>query len=355
MIFLKQRKIKREDYDNLEPEIRDDSNTEWIIEDLDGSLSISFGSTSIKVVTNVKNVLWSDLVELRDKSTLESGTYYRIIDYETKTTQEMTTSAGHLFDIITLAIDCNKLSEQAFAAESARDEEGYFSNSNLNAWQVWYSLDNDVARFSWADIEEGKGVIYRLIDEFNNDLPYDFKNIKHIVEEVDGTFEYYTFKYTETIDGSLSYAKENKVYKPLKSIGIPKLILNSNTFIKIGNNCDKISLDGDNISINIGDNCLNITTGFDICNLNIGSNSYNIEIDRSLWNIDIKHCTIGSSIHNKLNLNLSGTTANTSTVKTVLTDNNGNYILEYIENGQTVRYKKVLGTEDEWTLIIQGE
>ncbi len=54
----------------------------------------------------------------------------------------------------------------------------YFQNSNLSAWKVWYSLDNDKDRFAWADSENGKGVIYRMIDEHNNDCPYDFKNIQ---------------------------------------------------------------------------------------------------------------------------------------------------------------------------------
>ena len=40
-----------------------------------------------------------------------------------------------------------------------------------------YCLDNDTTRFAWADETNGKGVIYRMIDEFDNDVPYDFKNI----------------------------------------------------------------------------------------------------------------------------------------------------------------------------------
>ena len=138
----------------------------------------------------------------------------------------------------------------------------YFQNSNLSAWKVWYCLDNDTARFAWADdnlpqIEDeggfganvwltrhsnldfggkfawrdtygdvlysdninpkkgdklyikdndtlifdedyvsnikgfGRGVIYRLIDEWNNDCPYDFKNIQ---TKLDGEDVYeYTF------------------------------------------------------------------------------------------------------------------------------------------------------------------
>lgn len=153
----------------------------------------------------------------------------------------------------------------------------YFQNSNLSAWKVWYCLDNDTARFAWADggtvipdtlvvtqdgeevsyirgsgtktvdgttyykwklpvglavstylteqefptesdvfyrynqaaialpltaigtvssfipehVEEGngRGVIYRLIDEFNNDIKYDFKNIQFMRTITDGQYD----------------------------------------------------------------------------------------------------------------------------------------------------------------------
>lgn len=126
-----------------------------------------------------------------------------------------------------------------------------FVNNKLNAWKIWYLLDNDTSRFAWAGASQpdintykltidgvtedvvlrkgantyrqwyyfehtngvvfttssmpdnntkfydevdgsveinvdltydsvliGKGVIYRMIDEFGNDCPYDFKNIQ---------------------------------------------------------------------------------------------------------------------------------------------------------------------------------
>ena len=56
----------------------------------------------------------------------------------------------------------------------------YFSNSNLDAWELKYSLDNDTTRFAWADIENGKGVIYYMKDEYGNECPYDFKNIQFV-------------------------------------------------------------------------------------------------------------------------------------------------------------------------------
>lgn len=51
------------------------------------------------------------------------------------------------------------------------------ANAKLNAWEIKYCLDNDTTRFNWADDVNGKGVIYYMKDEFNNEAEYDFKNI----------------------------------------------------------------------------------------------------------------------------------------------------------------------------------
>jgi hypothetical protein len=201
-----------------------------------------------------------------------------MIDYDTYTSQENTESAMHPFDLILTALDNKTLSEECSAIHSARDVDGYFAHCNLSAWKVWYCLDNNAMRFSWAaqrgvvwgaedtfitffdngeyiynqntyhrfsfdfgmmqgrpgamwihllfltenpsvgdaaeyvlmeedgvigdatsdmnfgtiqsvSVSNGKGVIYRMIDDSNNDCPYDFKNIKHI----QGTYSYYTF------------------------------------------------------------------------------------------------------------------------------------------------------------------
>ena len=47
----------------------------------------------------------------------------------------------------------------------------------VGARQLKYTIDNDATRFAWAD-SEGKGIIYRMIDEHDNDCPYDFKNLQ---------------------------------------------------------------------------------------------------------------------------------------------------------------------------------
>ena len=208
-------------------------------------------------------ILYADLVSLRDNGELVAGSFYRITDYITTTAQENTQSANHPFDVIVLALSENTLAEEAYAIQSARDTDGYFANSNLAAWKLWYCLDNDTERFAWAlgddytyvlctstssyfpnevneatirvmpyeyealvngfrvvytyylsdgseiyfaedkhiynegevsigkyQIQKGKGVIYRMIDEWNNDVPYDFKNILFTRYELNAPDQY---------------------------------------------------------------------------------------------------------------------------------------------------------------------
>ena len=123
----------------------------------------------------VQPITWGDLKAKRDVGGLIPGMQYRITDYTCTTVTSGTRSAGHQFDIIVRADSENKLNEEASAIQHEGDT--YFTNNNLSAWKIWYSLDNDTTRFAWADSTNGKGVIYRMIDEWNNDVPYDFKNI----------------------------------------------------------------------------------------------------------------------------------------------------------------------------------
>ena len=125
---------------------------------------------------NAVSITWANLKAARDGGTLVAGKFYRITDYVTKTVSSNTQSAGHQFDVIVRADSASVLNENAYAALHSGDT--YFANSKLNAWKLKYCLDNDTARFEWADTTNGKGVIYQMVDEFENDLPYDFKNIQ---------------------------------------------------------------------------------------------------------------------------------------------------------------------------------
>ena len=127
----------------------------------------------------IQHVTYAQLVTLRSNSGLIAGQWYRITDYMTTVANDTEArSAGHPFDLLVMATSANTLSEEAKAVKSSRDSNGYFTDANLNAWKVWYSLDNDTTRFQWADTENGKGVIWRMIDEWQNDCPYDFKNVQ---------------------------------------------------------------------------------------------------------------------------------------------------------------------------------
>lgn len=147
-------------------------------------------------------ITYNNLKTLVNNRLLASGMMYRITDYATTTVQENTQSANHQFDIIVRALTESTLDEEAKAVQHEGDE--YFAASNLGGWQLWYTLDNDTSRFAWADATNGKGVIYRLIDENGNDCPYDFKNIQ-MRNPLDGADEnyYYTFD-NNGIDHSLN-------------------------------------------------------------------------------------------------------------------------------------------------------
>lgn len=241
---------------------------------------------SEKISGSIKKVTYAELKMLRDNSQLTPGQQYRITDYITTTNQENTQSARHQFDIIVTANDEKTLNEKAKAI--LHDGTSYFANNDLNAWEIWYCLDNDGDRFAWGGIasekikstsspeqiftfdktisyilfennkyilnigeevniysgtrlyvtllEDGKslrvrdsdsfivssrpitihfsysgtGVIYRMIDEFGNDCPYDFKNIqfKHPIDTEDVNY-YYTFSFYKNrqqyVDASLLF------------------------------------------------------------------------------------------------------------------------------------------------------
>lgn len=201
---------------------------------------VSDGGKTMEMVT------YAQLRDMRDAGELVPGMQYRITDFVTTSVQENTRSAGNQFDIIVTADSANTLNEVARAC--LHEGDTYFSGyeAKLEAWQIWYSLDNDATRFAWAanpetqyvlwheknvlcafhpmegyygesqviglfdafgcehyctpdfqvidesempegscEIVEGsyfKGVIYRMIDEHGNECPYDFKNIQFYTE-----------------------------------------------------------------------------------------------------------------------------------------------------------------------------
>ena len=190
------------------------ATTAFVQDAISGKQATLVSGTNIKTVNGV-NILgsgnaivsyeettWSALKTKRDGGTLTPGMWYRITDYNTTTLQADTQAAGHQFDVIVLATDVNKLSEEARAIKHSGDTYFTTNNANLEAWKIWYCLDNDTNRFAWADSTNGKGVIYRMIDEWNNDCPYDFKNIQFLRDTT--WFNAHT-GWSETVIGEVPY------------------------------------------------------------------------------------------------------------------------------------------------------
>lgn len=154
-----------------------------------------------------QEITWSSLKTLRDNSQLIKGATYRITDFVTTTSQLNTQSANHPFDILVVADDVNVLNENARVIKHSGDT--YFEKCNLSSWQIKYCLDNDSGRFTWASTT-GKGVIYYMKDEFNNECPYDFKNIQFKRYKITAVFQ------TEPFDDwfCLDFTSSNQYLQP---------------------------------------------------------------------------------------------------------------------------------------------
>lgn len=152
-------------------------------------------------------------------------------------------------------------------------KEYYYANDADLIVPIDYKIGDIVYRYEFMVHSAGtvriikankqKGIIYRMIDEYNNECPYDFKNILYLESEglyVYGPGYYYTFsKYDEaeniitdnsTNDGWNSkcniikeYKQNNKIY--LNNI---KLICHGNIY----NECNEFDYDCSNISIASG-------------------------------------------------------------------------------------------------------
>ena len=186
------------------------------------------------ILDNFKNslkeeILYDDLFELKRDSLLIPGKLYHITDYATYSTTSNTDVAKHQFDIIVVALSNDTLSENAKVCLHENDE--YFAGSKLESWEIKYCLDNDVTRFSWADATNGKGVIYYMKDEWDNEAPYDFKNI--LFKKYDNSsILYYTFSYSyvSVFDASVrnKCVYNNKIMPTYDNMGC--MILNHNVF-----------------------------------------------------------------------------------------------------------------------------
>ena len=261
-----------------------------LISRIDALESSNNGSNGSNDLNNMTNITYSELKSLRDNSQLVPGAKYRITDYKTTTTQSNTKAVNNQFDIIVTADSSNTLNHIAHATK--HDGVTYFDNCDLEAWQLWYDIDNDTNKYEWADGTNGKGVIYRMIDDKNNDCPYDFKNIilytNKFTSDTTSDKYYYTFSYVVNnvlYDGTVEsqvktcYGNSMKIFLSA-SIGKQSININifrnndftdschSNTF---GYNCYKNTFGYGCRANTFGNECYSNAFG-DGCILNIFGN-----------------------------------------------------------------------------------
>ena len=213
--------------------------------------------------------------------------------------------------------------------------------ANIPAWELKYCLDNDTERFAWADDEQGKGVIYYMKDEWNNECPYDFKNIQfqrsaEWQEEhsdfitslglaVDDVRWFYTFSYINmenltaedltlkqdlrSDEEGVKYGTHDNSMLPYTqdAVSIPKIALNDNVMIycpaedslfygcygnTFGNYCHSNTFGNDCFSNTFGNGCVSNTFG-NYCHYNTFGNYYS----SNTFGNDCHHNTFGNYCH----------------------------------------------------------
>lgn len=237
------------------------------------------------------------------------------------------------------------------------DDIIYTQSENIYIGQILDMLGSPVTVIDFSE-NQGKGVIYEMVDEYNNECPYDFKNIQFLRDTIwfddnsnwtarvftDTIFEdydeynhyYYTFSYInedfQTRDASIKEGnKINKVYnniikccnyqesKKLNNIIIvatyvdfandTRAIITNNFFdyncsdISLGNDIQYNKIEGDCVnSVIAGEFYRNIL--YNCMYINITSDSYNCEF-RNIDDVGIQDgtftkCTFDSTVSGQI-------------------------------------------------------
>ena len=179
-----------------------------ITRDKNGHLT-DFNVTEVRLPAGINTVTYADLIKLRDTGSLIIGTYYKIRDYEFKTTLKNAASGNHPFCIILRATSRNTFSPEATAAAIPGDE--YFADVPLDQWKILYTLDNNISKYPWGSAT-GKGIIYYMKDHNGNECCYDFKNLTFLRSSIDlpylGTPNYYYTFSTVSVKDDIVYIKD---------------------------------------------------------------------------------------------------------------------------------------------------
>ena len=168
-------------------------------------------------------VTYDILVDMMVTGRLKWGMLYRLTDYQAtichadpnagnaslrdENINYIDPNANNGFEILLRATSNHTFNENALAMYSP-----YIDTPNPNerpeCWEIKYSLLND-DRASWGyggEFDKGKGFIYYMKDQWGNEAPFDFKNIK-----TDGHF---LFEDLNGNEASSSGDYKNNVIKP---------------------------------------------------------------------------------------------------------------------------------------------
>lgn len=278
----------------------------------------------IPKITQEQNVIpisYNDLIDLVESAQLLPGALYRIIDYNAFAIGSKIETANHQFDIIVRAEDETHLSDNAKAAHHQGDT--YFANSKLETWELKYALNGGDKYFWVHDHDRAmRGVIYYMKDEWGNECPYDFKNIKFKIPTSSDEY-FYTFSEVpsddeNTInDASLTNTNGLCVGNIIKSAfdeELSKYVLNGNVFINtytpstryvccnniLQNNCHSNYFFGDTKHIillsNCGNNMFNVPSQNGLLYSNCYGNTFDSAryFDSFVINPGVSGCTISS-------------------------------------------------------------
>lgn len=130
-------------------------------------------------VVEVIHTTYSELVALKNSSSLKPNTEYAIMDYCFTSNQNgqipMTNKGG--FAVVVRTNENGELKHKARAMYGTLTEENSFDQRGIERWELMYDIENDTSKYAWADEATGKGVVYYLRDEWNNEAYFDFKTL----------------------------------------------------------------------------------------------------------------------------------------------------------------------------------
>lgn len=239
--------------------------------------------------TKIHKITYAELLRKTEDAELIPGDWYQITDYKSYFISDANLFENdgvitHQFDVLVFAISNNALSENAKATVH-NDDYSYYGNG-IHSWILKYCLYNDNTRFGWADTVNGKGVIYRMIDEYGNDCGYDFKTLVFIK----GDKRHYTFSYISNNFENSSFTEDLSVSQ---TISCKNNIITNIQRVETDENAGNV---GDILSVqDIPCNELLFDTNYDHSGC---ENMYDIVENNKL--INCNNCVLYKSRHNTI-------------------------------------------------------